>query len=104
VSLRGVWQPLPRPGLRLAQDDCDRSHWPRVVQYPRFEELRCLLGEDLVEGLLWLNPGEPHGFRREWVSNEFPPERHYGYALQWFALAATLLVLFIVVNLHKVEQ
>jgi surfeit locus 1 family protein len=104
VSLRGVWQPLPRPGLRLARDDCDRSHWPRVVQYPLFEELQCLLGADLVEGLLWLDPAEPHGFVREWARTDFPPERHYGYALQWFSLAATLLVLFIVVNLRRIEK
>lgn len=103
VELRGVWQPLPRPGIRLAADDCDRSRWPRVVQYPRFEELQCLLGDSLVEGLLWLDPGERHGFRREWASNTFPPERHYGYALQWFSLAATLLVLFIVLNVRKID-
>lgn len=101
VSLRGVWQPLPRPGMRLAPDDCDRSIWPRVVQYPLFEELQCLLGADLVEGLLWLDPAEPHGYVREWAQVDFPPERHYGYALQWFSLAATLLVLFIVVNLRR---
>jgi surfeit locus 1 family protein len=103
VSLRGVWQPLPRPGLRLAPDDCDRSRWPRVVQYPLFEELQCLLGPDLAEGLLWLDPAEPHGFVRDWVRNEFPPERHYGYALQWFALAGTTLVLFIVLNFRRIR-
>lgn len=101
ISLRGVWQPLPRPGLRLAPDDCDRSHWPRVVQYPRFEELQCLLGADLVEGLLWLDPAEPQGFLREWAQSDFPPERHYGYAVQWFSLAVALLVIFIVVNLRR---
>jgi surfeit locus 1 family protein len=101
VSLRGVWQPLPRPGMRLDPDDCDRSRWPRVVQYPLFEELQCLLGTELVEGLLWLDPAEPHGFVREWAQNDLPPERHYGYALQWFSLAATLLVLFIVINLRR---
>jgi surfeit locus 1 family protein len=87
VRLRGVWQPLPRPGLRLAPDDCDRSQWPPS----------CLA----VASRLWLDPAEPHGFVREWVRNEFPPERHYGYALQWFSLAATLLVLFIVLNFRR---
>lgn len=103
LVLRGVWQALPRPGLRLAQDDCDRTNWPRVVQYPLFEELQCLLGPDLVEGLIWLDPAEPNGFVREWDAVDFPPERHYGYALQWFSLAATLLVLFIVVNLRRIQ-
>lgn len=104
VSLRGVWQPLPRPGLRLAGDDCDKSRWPRVVQYPLFEELQCLLGTGLVEGLLWLDPAELHGFAREWIRDDFRPERHYGYALQWFSLGATLLVLFVAINLRRTEK
>jgi cytochrome oxidase assembly protein ShyY1 len=32
---------------------------------------------------------------------EFGPERHLGYAVQWFALALTLVVIWIVVNWRK---
>lgn len=102
VSLRGVWQPLPRPGLRIGVNSCAPGPWPRVVQYPLFEELRCILGPTLQDGVLWLDPAEPQGFERAWTVSGFPPERHYGYALQWFALAATLLLLFIVVNFRRI--
>ncbi len=104
VSLRGVWQPLPRPGLRIGVNSCvipPLSSGQHVVQYPLFEELRCILGSSVLDGVLWLDPAEPHGFVREWAQNDLPPERHYGYALQWLSLAATLLVLFIVINLRR---
>lgn len=103
VKLRGVWQPLPRPGLRIGKNACDaQAAWPRVVQYPLFEELQCLLGAELIEGVLWLDPADPNGFTREWAHSDFPPERHYGYALQWFALAATLVLLFVIVNTRRI--
>jgi surfeit locus 1 family protein len=101
VSVRGVWEPLPRPGLRVGANDCGGSGWPRVVQYPLHRELQCLLGGELVEGVLWLDPAADGGFRREWQETGFPPERHYGYAFQWFALAGTLLVVFVVVNFRR---
>jgi len=31
------------------------------------------------------------------------PEKHYGYAFQWFAMAAALTVIFVVVNLSRKE-
>ncbi len=45
------------------------------------------------------------GFVREWA----PPrdgwiDRHRGYAFQWFALAAALLVVFVVVNLRRIPS
>lgn len=101
VHWRGQWRPLPEPGLRTGANACDRSHWPRVVQYPRSAELECLFGRPVIPGILLLDPDQPQGFAREWNAELIPPERHLGYAFQWFALAATLLILFIVVNLRK---
>ena len=42
-----------------------------------------------------------HGFVREWAIVSMPPERHYGYALQWFAIVLVILILFIALNLKK---
>ena len=97
-KLRGLWRPLPEPGLRLGEDNCDRSLWPRVVQYPRLEELECLLQAPVANGLLLLAPDQSGGYVREWLSGVMPPAKHYGYALQWFALALALTIIFIWVN------
>ncbi len=98
LTLRGLWRPLPQPGLYLGENDCDRSLWPRVVQYPRLEELECLLQAPVANGLLLLAPDQPGGYVREWLSGVMPPAKHYGYAVQWFALALALTIIFVGVN------
>ncbi|MEM7281577.1 MAG: SURF1 family protein, partial [Pseudomonadota bacterium] len=35
---------------------------------------------------------------------KFGPERHIGYAVQWFSLTLALFVIFIVVNTKKVAS
>jgi cytochrome oxidase assembly protein ShyY1 len=98
----GLWRGLPVPGLRLAVNNCAGEAWPRVVEYPTARDLDCLLGEPVMRGLLLLDADQPDGFVREWsVAAQFPPSRHYAYAAQWFALALTLLAIFIKLNFKR---
>ncbi|TXH02553.1 MAG: SURF1 family protein [Nevskiaceae bacterium] len=103
VQVEGYWRALGRAGLRNAEGGCQRAvAFPQIVNYPDAADLACLYGEPLADGELLLAPEAPGGFVREWhFDNGFPPERHYGYAAQWFALAATLLFLFIKLNLKR---
>lgn len=41
------------------------------------------------------------GFVQEWPVVAMSPQRHYGYALQWFAMALVILILFIVLNFKR---
>jgi surfeit locus 1 family protein len=38
---------------------------------------------------------------RNWAPPGFPPMRHIGYAVQWFALALTLFVIYVVTNTRR---
>ena len=100
VTVTGFWRALPRPGVRLAgTDNCPPdAAFPAVVLYPTPEEVECLLKRPASGGLLLLDAEIPGGFVREWKDFGFPPARHYGYAVQWLALALAALVVFIVVN------
>ncbi|HEY9546884.1 MAG TPA: SURF1 family protein [Solimonas sp.] len=96
VEVRGFWRMPPVPGLRLKTDNCATLPWPRTVQFPTLDDLRCLYGEYIAPGLLLMDPGEPNGFVRDWqTAPELNPVKHYGYAGQWFAFTLTLLVIFI---------
>jgi surfeit locus 1 family protein len=48
-----------------------------------------------------LDPAEPDGYARHWAPPGFPPIRHIGYAVQWFALAAALLVIYLIMNIKR---
>jgi len=102
-EVSGFWRPLPRPGLQVEPAACQAQAFPQLVQYPQHEDLACLYpGERLADGLLLLAPQEPGGFERVWTQVfEVPPEKHYGYALQWWAFALTAVVLFIKLNLKR---
>ncbi|MHA7835662.1 MAG: SURF1 family protein [Algiphilus sp.] len=101
-EVQGLWRPLPEAGLNVANRVCgpDRPPTPRV-QYPTHAQLRCAFEGRLADGVLLLHPDEPDGFQREWAPDYLRPEVHWGYAVQWFAFALALLVIFIVVNWKK---
>lgn len=100
---QGLWRALPQAGLRLGENRCDRDHWPHVVQYPTQQELECLLGAPVMNGVLLLDPAAKHGFVRDWrrLAVSMPPSRHLGYAVQWLVLAGVVLVVFYLVNRRK---
>jgi len=110
VSISGYWRALPRPAMRLGKGECVQPAaaarpWPRIVDYPTIEDLHCLYGEQVLAGELLLAADAPGGFARDWraLPAEMPPARHYGYAAQWFAFAATLLGIFIKLNLKRTQ-
>lgn len=100
VTVTGFWRALPEPGVRLeGTANCPSgARFPAVVLYPTQDEIECLLQRPVVGGLLLLDPEAPGGFVRDWTDFGFPPQRHYGYAVQWFALALAAIVIFLVVN------
>ncbi len=93
-----VWPDTGLPPL-LADDPWSQA-WPRRVQ--RLDVAR-MAGEGAgVVGLeIRLEPGQPGAFAAAPVDASFLPERHRGYALQWFALGVVLLVGFVVFGRHR---
>lgn len=102
--IRGRLDHLPRPGFDLGGGNAPTEAWPRVVQFPSREELSAALRVPLPPYIVLLDAGEPQGYLRNWRPAEFGPERHLAYAFQWFALALTLTVIYIAVNLRKREN
>lgn len=43
-------------------------------------------------------------FVREWATVSMSPQRHLGYALQWFVMALVVVILFLVLNLKKKNE
>lgn len=98
---------LPQPGLSLDVQQAS-DEWPKVMQFPTVEDVAQQLqdaGIDMpvAERILWLEPDADGGFTRHWQPAGLPPERHFAYAFQWFALALTLLVIAAVLFLRWIK-
>ena len=84
----------PASGLVLGESGYEDSRWPRVVQHLDLDRIQAQLGKPLLPFVLRLAPDADFGYAREWhVRIGLSPERHVGYAVQWFALAAALVAL-----------
>lgn len=87
---------FPSVGIKLAGAETPTENWPSTVQVVDTNVLAKKLGYPLFQFQVELAKELPEGFKREWRSSTIMlPEQHTAYAIQWFALALTLTVLFI---------
>jgi surfeit locus 1 family protein len=93
---------LPMAGIASGrQPPPQAGSWPRVTSFPTHEQLQAALGEPLLAPVLLLDADSGPGYLRDWHPPGIAPERHYSYAVQWWAFALLALVLFAVLNLKK---
>jgi surfeit locus 1 family protein len=87
---------FPSVGIKLAGAEIPSEGWPSVVQVVDSQVLAKKLAYSLFPFQLELDKDLPEGFKREWhATTVMLPEQHTAYAMQWFALAFTLTILFI---------
>lgn len=90
-SVRGRVGFLPRVGIRADEPFESGADWPKKGTYPTLEDLSGQLGEELLPFILLLSPQDDDGYVRRWQPRDSGPMMHYGYAFQWFAMAAAVL-------------
>jgi surfeit locus 1 family protein len=95
---------LPEPAMRLSEAGSTESGWPRVALYPTRAQLEKMLGYPVLDTIVFLDANGPDGFLRAWRPQLVSPEKHLGYAMQWFAMAVALLIIYVVVNLRHPEE
>ena len=96
---------FPSVGIQLPGTLEPASGWPSVVQVVDSERLAKRLGYSLFHFQIEMDKNLPDGFNRDWQTIKImPPEQHTAYAIQWFALALTLSVLFIAYSLKKTDD
>jgi len=71
-----------------------------VVELIDTQMLSQFLHKSVYPFIIRLSKQSAHGYVREWAIVSMPPERHYAYALQWFAIALLVLVLFFARNIE----
>jgi surfeit locus 1 family protein len=102
-AIAGRLAELPRAGIKLAAVAIDPSaSWPRVMNFPDQATVARALGRELTPGLVLLDEDQPNGYERAWQQTHvsFGPERHIAYAVQWFALALAVAIVFLIMSLR----
>ena len=89
----------PRHPLLLGDDGYAEFSWPKVVQRIDLDKTARDLKRPVLPFVVLMDEALPDGFVREWSPYlGIGPERHRGYAFQWFSLAAAVAAVWIVVK------
>ncbi len=101
-ELAGRIERLPRPGIQLAATRPSASDpWPRRLLFPTTVELAAQIGTPLRDFQLLLDARAVDGFVRDWHPGGMVSERHLAYAVQWFGLALTVVVIYVVLVIRN---
>lgn len=98
VTVVGVVWPDTGMTPLLAADPWP-DQWPKRVQ--RLNVSRMAQDADVVSAEIRLEAGQPGVLAAAPVDATFRPERHQGYAVQWFALAVVLLTGFVLFGFYR---
>ncbi|MDD5577813.1 MAG: SURF1 family protein [Methylobacter sp.] len=102
ATITGRVNNFPSVGIKLAGADVPTDTWPAVVQVADSHILAKTLGYPLFQFQIELDKDLPDGFKREWRTTTLMlPEQHIAYAVQWFALALILTIIFIWYSFKK---
>ncbi len=117
VKITGLFS-RPSKGLVSGEPFDVNAAWPRVMQFFDYPAIELALGEAVLFGVVQpqqagdrtqdeqFNAGQSHTeyYTANWEPTAaIGPMRHYGYAFQWYAMAAALTILFIVYNTKRIE-
>lgn len=100
LTLTGRLAEYPEPPVLTARQAAPED-WPRRVQSLPARVARAT--EPTLPGLVirLADSGQAGAFRADWKPDYMGPQTHYGYAAQWFALAAALVILTVVASYRK---
>jgi surfeit locus 1 family protein len=106
TSMRGsIYVPSGSPFLLSAQQEVSPQEWPQVIQSLDMNLIALALAEESVfPYTVRLASGARGALRLDWPLMNMMPEKHRAYAVQWFIMAAVLLMLFIYSSIRHPEE
>lgn len=75
--------------------------WPIIVQVANPVLLQLELDETLYPHLIRLAEDDPNALPRDWPVTTIMPHRHWGYAAQWFLMAAAVVIAWTVFSFRR---
>ena len=98
VQISGMLNLPPRYMSYGQMVESSKIQWPLRVEYINLGEISSILNEKLFPYVITLDPASKNALQVKWQVVVGQPNKHTGYAVQWFALAATLLIISIALN------
>ena len=84
---------IVEPGIQLQNQILKENSDPIVIQQIELDKISRLINKQLLPFVIYLDKNEDIGYKKDWQPIVMPPEKHRGYAFQWFSLAIAWVTL-----------
>ncbi len=100
IEIHGRWKLIERNELvRESKESTSSSAASAIrIQHVDLERIEQALGEKISSGFVQISPESPYALQAVWKNINVMPEKHVGYAVQWFAMTAALVIALILAN------
>lgn len=101
--IQGLLLPWPGQGLRLADNPWPEGADTILLAFLERDDIAAHLDVQVWNGILQPDPADPLGYAREpgLLPDPMPPERHRGYAVQWWGLSLTVIITYLLLALRR---
>ncbi|MDR3490742.1 MAG: SURF1 family protein [Gammaproteobacteria bacterium] len=103
ASIMGYLKLLDERQFILGNNISDSTAHSLIMQKIDIAELTKITHADYYPFVLRLAVFEPNGFTRDWTITAVEPERHMGYAIQWFVMAFVLMLAYLAFCCEKIK-
>lgn len=101
LSLSGKIKVVGKKVFTVGNQFQSNEGWPALIQWINFKDIEKKSGLKLLPYIFLLDEKEQSGYVRNWKPVVMQPEKSTSYAVQWFALALALCIIYVVVNLKE---
>lgn len=94
VGVAGHVYVTPGQPFLLAEQQLSGG-WPKLIQAVEMDVLAAAVGGEVFPYPIRLDEGQPGALTTDWQVVNVSPQKHQAYAVQWFAMATTLLIFYL---------
>ncbi len=80
------------------------KNWPMVIEAIDFAFIQKQLNQKVIPVVLQLDAANKNSFLQSQQAVQVSHQRHIAYAVQWFLLAAVLVIVFVIASFKKVNN
>jgi len=104
LELKGKIKISNKKPFTVGEQLQSNNGWPALIQWIDIARIEKKAGLKLLPYIFLLDEKDKTGYIREWKPVVMQPEKSTSYAVQWFALALALTIIYVVVNLKKESE
>ncbi|MEM6575859.1 MAG: SURF1 family protein [Pseudomonadota bacterium] len=99
TTVAGHLYSYPQPGIKVGEPNYE-APTPWLLVYFEPEKLADALGQELTPQILLATDADPAPLVQLWEPRVMAPEKHRGYAIQWFSLAGAVVIVTLILLLR----